>query len=218
MDLDLISIFGLLDSCRPKPPEGSVSSSYSLDSFLVDETPTVATLRCKCGRSAPLYVAVEDLRRAHRVQGLYACSLCLSELREARSPSDKVAVWFRQNRPSLTHEAHIYLPTSFARLMDATEKTVMRPRRFVYAKFNNVSLSDKDKILTTCGDVECVNPLHMMLAASPAAKVTPAMREDVKTWIAKHIPRSQIQDMIESKYNRRVSLRTITNIKNSVPA
>lgn len=218
MDLELISIFGLLSQTQPNAPKGPVSNSYSLDSFYVEEIAGVATLRCKCNRSAPLCVIVDDLRKAHRVQGLYACALCLGELREARSPSDKVAVWFRQNRPSLSADKHVYLPCTFARLIDGTEKTIMRPRRFVYAKFNNVSLSDKDKILTTCGDAECVNPLHMMLAASPATKVTPAMREDVKTWIAKHIPRTQIQAMIENKYNRRVSLRTITNIKNSVPA
>lgn len=218
MDLNLISIFGLLDQTAADLPEGPVLKSYSLDSFHVDETNDTATLVCKCGRSEPLYVTVADLARAHRVQGLYACALCLEELRQARSPSDKVAVWFRQNRPNLSPNNHIYLPCSFARLVDATEKTIMRPRRFVYAKFHNVTLSDKDKILTTCGDTECVNPHHMMLASSPATKVTPAVREDVKVWIAKHIPRSQIQSMIETKYNLKVSLRTITNIKNSALA
>ncbi len=217
MNQTLIAVFGLLNQTPITPPTGPVSNQYSLDSLQVEERGDAATLVCKCGRSEPFHVAVADLQRAHRVQGLYACPLCLDELRQARSPSDKVAVWFRQNRSCLTPDQHIYLPCSFARLIDATEKTVMRPRRFVFAKFNNLTLSDKDKILTTCGDAECVNPHHMMLAASPATKVTPAIREDVKTWIAKHVPRQRIQELVETKYNRKLSLRTITNIKNSAP-
>lgn len=217
MNPALISVFGLLSQTSVTKPNGPISNRYSLDSFFVEERGDAATLVCKCGRSQPFHLAVVDLERAHRVQGLYACPLCLEELKQARSPSDKVAVWFRQNRPCLTPDQHIYLPCSFARLIDATEKTVMRPRRFVFAKFNNLTLSDKDKILTTCGDAECVNPHHMMLAASPATKVTPAIREDVKTWIARHISRRRIQELVETKYNRKLSLRTITNIKNSVP-
>lgn len=218
IDPTLVSVLGLLVQTLPDDPQGPVSRSYALDSFRVDEYATTSVLTCKCGRHPSLLIANKDLAKAHPVAGLYACPICLEELRNARSPSDKVAVWFRQNRLSLSAEQHVYLPCSFARLVDSTDKTIMRPRRFVYAKYHNTVLSEKDKILTTCGDAECLNPLHMMLAASPAAKVTPAMREDVKTWISNKATSQMIQNLLLKKYNRKFSIRTITNIKKSVLA
>ena len=214
----LVSVLGLLVQTPVDTPNGLVSKLYTLDSFRVEEYGDVSSLTCKCGRHKAIYVATSDLQRAHPVLGLYACPICLEELRAARSPSDKVAVWFRQNRLALNPNQHIYLPCSFARLVDSTDKTIMRPRRFVYAKFYNVTLSDADKILTTCGETECVNPYHMMLAASPATIVTPEMREDVKTWVARKIRNKTIQELLRTKYNKDLSLRTITNIKKSVLA
>ncbi len=216
VDPVLISVFGLLVQTPALPPTKSISRVYTLDSFEVDEYQDTSVLTCKCARHEPILIATQDLERAHRVAGLYACPICLEELRGARSPSDKVAVWFKQNRHTLTPDQHVYLPCSFARLVDATDKTIMRPRRFVFSKYHDVMLSERDKILTTCGDTECVNPYHMMLAASPATKVTPEMREDVKTWISKRIKNKTIQQMLKTKYNRDLSLRTITNIKKSV--
>jgi hypothetical protein len=58
----------------------------------------------------------------------------------------------------------------------------------------------------------------MMVAASPATKVTPEMREDVRTWISRKIKNKTIQQLLKTKYNRDLSLRTITNIKKSVLA
>jgi hypothetical protein len=58
----------------------------------------------------------------------------------------------------------------------------------------------------------------MMLTASPATKVTPEMREDVKTWVARKVRNKTIQELLKTKYNRSLSLRTITNIKKSVLA
>jgi hypothetical protein len=214
----LVSVLGLLVQTPVKAPEGPVSKLYTLDSFQVVERGDVSSLDCKCGRHETIHVATSDLERSHPVLGVYACPICLEELRAARSPSDKVAVWFKQNRLALTPDQHIFLPCTFARLVDSTDKTIMRPRRFVYAKFHGVALSDADKILTTCGEAECVNPYHMMLAASPATKVTPEMREDVRTWVARKIRNKTIQELLKSKYNRDLSLRTITNIKKSVLA
>lgn len=218
IDPVLVSILGLLVQTPVEPSDTPVSRVYTLDSFRVEEHGATSKLICKCGRYHALLVATTDLEKAHPVAGLYACPLCLEELRQARSPSDKIAVWFRQNKYAITPDQHVHLPCTFARLVDATDKTIMRPRRFVYAKFNNVTLSEKDKILTTCGDPDCVNPHHMLRAASPATKVTPAMLADVKTWISKRATNQMIQNLLAEKYNRKFSMRTITNIKKSALA
>jgi len=73
MNPALISVFGLLSQTSVTKPNGPISNRYSLDSFFVEERGDAATLVCKCGRSQPFHLAVVDLERAHRVQGLYAC-------------------------------------------------------------------------------------------------------------------------------------------------
>jgi hypothetical protein len=214
--IDLISVFGLLE---PRPLQNynqTVQRSYTLDSFVVECHGGVSKLTCKCRRTEPYALATEDLSRCHPPGGLYACWLCLNELKNARTPSDRIGVWFAQNRPSITNDQHLHLPKAFTRLVNTEDNVIMRPRRFVYAKFYNVALSQRNKVLCTCGDTICVNPYHMMLAASPATKVTPEMKKDVHLWLTKNIKCSLIREMLQTKYNKSLSLRTITNLKKSL--
>lgn len=214
--LDLVTVFGLLEPTPVKPLRPVVQRTYTLDSFIVHDDGDTAALNCKCCRSEPYLLASADLGRIHPALGLFACSICLNELRNARTPSDKIAVWFLQNRPSIAKDQHLYLPNTFQRLVDTEEGVIMRPRRFVYAKFFNVVLQQRDKVLNTCGDPQCVNPYHMMIAASTAAKMTPDMKKDVHSWFTNKVNPRTIQQLLEIKYNRSFSLRTITNLKKSL--
>lgn len=215
-DLELTAVFGLLEPTPVKPPDPAVHRTYTLDSFAVAVHAETAVLTCRCTRSEPYWLALEDLDRIHPASGLYACAICLNELRNARTPSDQIAVWFWQNRPAITKDQHLYLPQSFQRLVDTEENVIMRPRRFVYTKFFGVALTKKDKILQTCGDPQCVNPLHMMISASAAAKLTPDMKKDVQLWLLKQTHPRVIQQLLEIKYSRSLSLRTITNLRKSL--
>jgi hypothetical protein len=215
---DLIAIFGLLEPRPAKPPDSVVRECYTLDSFKVEVFTDAVRLTCKCCRSNPYLLDPSDLRKIHPASGLYACSTCLSELKTAKTPSDKIAVWFAQNTASITKENHLHLPKEFCRLVDTDKKTIMRPRRFVYAKFFKTELKRSDKILSTCGDPLCVNPYHMMLAASPAAKVTPEMKKDVYKWTVNNVHPRTMKQMLEIKYKCSLSLKTITNLKKSMLA
>ena len=94
----------------------------------------------------------------------------------------------------------------------------MRPRRFVYSKFYEVELSKQDKIMVTCGDPNCVNPHHLMRTKSPAAKVTPEIRQDVLSWTQKRLSSRMIQDLLEEKHKKSLSIRTISKIRSSALA
>ena len=216
--LDLVTVFGLLEPTPVEAPDPLVQKIYTLDSFAVSVHGEVASLSCRCARTEPYLLAAADLERIHPASGLYACSVCLEEIRSARTPSDRIAVWFAQNRSSIVKDQHLYLPKSFQRLVDTEEGVIMRPRRFVYAKFFDLALKQCDKVLNTCGDPHCVNPYHMMLASSPATKMTPDMRKDVHTWLTRNVAPRVIQQMLEIKYSRSFSLRTITNLKKSLLA
>ena len=215
--IDLVAVFGLLEP-RPVPEiQPLCGKLYNLDSFTVRICGEAAQLTCKCGRYDSFYLHVSDLERSHSSIGLYACPLCLNELRNARSHSDKVAVWLTQNRPTITKDQHLYLPKCFSRLVDTKSKVIMRPMRFVYTSFFNTQLSTKDKVLRTCSDSDCVNPYHLMVTASTATKLTPDMKQDVLLWLAKKIKPQTIQQLLEAKYSRSLSARTITNLRKSLP-
>lgn len=213
---DLIGIFGLLHAeLLPVPDGREPDQIFNLDHFTVKTFGETAVFVCKCARTEPFALSEHLIDRIKRICGTYACPICVQELKSARSGSGKVRVWFNQNRSQLTPEAHLYLPTGVVRLIDLQDKTIMRPRRFIFSNFYNVELRQKDKILNTCGDPNCVNPYHMMRAASAAAKVTPAMREDVLHWSYNQIKPQEIRELLQKKYQITISLRTITNIKKS---
>jgi hypothetical protein len=205
---DLVAVFGLLEP-RPVPEVQPLCGKiYNLDSFTVRVYGEAAQLTCKCGRYDSFYLHVLDLERSHPSIGLYACPICLNELRNARSHSDRVAVWLTQNRSTITKDQHLYLPKC---------KVIMRPMRFVYTSFFKIQLSTKDKVLRTCSDSNCVNPYHLMVTASTATKLTPDMKQDVLLWLTKEIKPQTIQQLLEAKYNRSLSARTITNLRKSLP-
>ena len=212
----LISVFGLLVQTPFEKADTTNSPSriYQLDAYDIEEYGATSRLKCRCGRTPHEEVFSADLERAHRVTGFYGCPICQDETRQAKSPSDRIAIWFNQNKKHLNSKDHLYLPHLFQRLVDK-DGTIMRPRRFIYSKFYNISLCREDKVLPTCNDKKCVNPYHMMQTRSPATKITPHMREDIYTWAHKNISNRSIQELLKAKYQKSVSLRTITNLKKS---
>ena len=212
----LVSIFGLLVQTPVEKRDLSQPplKTYVLDSYDVVDYGEISTLSCRCSRTPTEIVSSEDLTRAYPVLGFYACPVCHQEPREAKSPSDYITIWLRQNQRRIDEKEHLYLPQAFERLVDR-DGTIMRPRRFIFAKFYNFPLNTEDKILTTCGDKKCVNPYHMMRSLSPATKITPQMKEDVYSWIRKKISNKSIQELLKAKYQKNISLRTITNLKKS---
>lgn len=217
-DQTFLRIFGLLFPSDPGEPQGEILQTDFLDHFRVDTYENAQALSCKCGRFNVICLHPEDFKKIRPVSGLYACPVCLDEIKTARTDSDRVAIWFRQNKATLRPEPHVHIPEAFSRLMSSSDKILMRPRRFVYSKFYDVELARKDKILTTCGDPNCVNPYHLMRAKSPAAKVTPEIKEDVLAWTQKRLSNQMIRDLLEEKHKKSLSIRTISKIRSSALA
>ena len=210
-----VAVFGLIVRTPPDPPEGPVLKEYDLDSFRVVEQAKTATLHCKCRRSDPFTLSLADLSRIHPVRGFYACPTCLQELHSARTVAQKVAVWLRQNNPSITPLKHLFLPNNLTRFMDPESRLATRPRRFIYSSYYDVDLSSKENIISTCDEPHCVNPLHCQIANSPATKITSQMVEDTAKWIQRGISNKTLQELIEIKYRVSLSMRSINNIKRS---
>lgn len=214
--MSLIAVFGLIAvRVSPDPPDGPVLKQYDLDSFRVEEYARTATLACKCGRTKPYVLSLEDLGRIHPVQGLYACPSCLSELKSARTVAQKVSVWLRQNQSAVNARDHLRLPNNLTRLMDPESRLATRPRRFIYSSYFDLDLSSKENVVSTCSDPHCVNPLHAQIASSPATKITSRMIEDVAGWLQKNVSNRSLQELIEIKYGVSLSTRSIDKLKRS---
>lgn len=213
----LVSVFGLLDPQGLGPKiDAPVLSQYTLDSFYVTEHTDRIVCTCKCLRSEPVEINKTDLDKIYRINGTYACNICLREWRTARTTAEKLIVWLRQNKFEIQKDKHLYLSNQIFRLYDPDKKQMDRPRRFVYKTYYGAELTSEDNILTKCGNPLCVNPLHLMAAASPATKITPEIIQDVSHWAQKKTPNKTIQELIELKYKKSISLRSLINIKNSL--
>ena len=175
-------------------------------------------LTCSCGRSNPYVLDIQDFSKVHPASGSFACEICVHENKNATSTSDKIGVWFNQNKKNISKDSHLHFPGLSQRLLDREDKKIMRPRRFVYTKFFSVTLGKHQKILCVCDDESCINPYHMMVAASAATKVTPDMKRDVQLWFSKNVSPRVVQEMLKIKYNHSVLLKTIMNLKKSMPA
>lgn len=215
---DLVSIFGLI---RPAPLDLSASlicKKYKLDYFLVTEYKNNVVLRCQCGRSESLELHPDDLQRAYRVHGLYACPVCLAELRNTKTTGDRFRVWLKQHSLLIAEGRHIHAPTHITKVFNHTSDKNQRVKRFIFSEYYSAELTSEDKILTKCEDPCCVNPLHLQCAASPATKLTPEIISEIFKCTQKKVSNLTIQQLILMRHKRSLSIRTILKVKKELSA
>lgn len=202
---------GILDPIPIRVPAAAPQETYRRGNFTVRVWGDEAELECLCGRSPRIPVHVKDLKKAGPLHGLEACDVCIQEFKNSRSRTQLVEAWIRRNRFALEQDAHLYLPENLKRFV--SEGQIMRPKRCVYQAYHGVDLRSEDHVLSTCGDLACLNPLHMMLGKSPAKKITPQMQKDITTWLEKNIKTKAIVELVNDKYKKKVSVRTIQLIQ-----
>lgn len=202
---------GILDPIPITVPTTPPRETFIKGNFRVKLWEEEAELECLCGRSPRIPVHTKDLRKASPLHGLEACDICVQEFKNSKSRSQLVEAWIRRNRFALNQDTHLYLPENLKRFV--SEGQIMRPKRCVYQAYHGVDLGSEDHVLSTCGDLACLNPLHMMLGKSPAKKITPQMEKDITTWLEKNIKTKAIVELINSKYQKKISVRTIQLIQ-----
>lgn len=212
----LFTVFGLLEPTPPKKPRGEPLKTFKLDSLHVSEYRQVLSCRCACSRSEPILLAPQDFKKITRLNQLYACPLCIQEFKDAKTTKEKLEVWLRQNKPEIESKRHLYLPKHTKILFDTSSGTTIRTKRAVYQAFFEAPLAPDHFVLSKCNDEFCINPYHLMVARSPAGKITPEMKHDVILW-SSTLGWSvlQIQNQIKLKYGRSVSKRSISSIRRS---
>ena len=215
----LPAIFGLLDTEPELSPDLNnlnFETGTSLDSFKYVKTTTHIALKCTCGRQEEPYLIKNSLfDRIFPTQGRFACEVCLTEQREAKTIKDHLKLVLNQNRIKIEDNAHLVLDFPSDKVYDPVKKQMVRIKRVIYELYYNVELRTDQKILVTCGNKNCVCPKHLLAATSPAVKVTPEMKSDIQTWVHSKMSNNAIQKLISQKYQRSISLRTIINVKKS---
>lgn len=209
-------MFGLLDAEQQPIPQGAPDRVEKLDYLQIEHHGETVVATCQCRRSAPVALARRDFDRRCRLANAFACSVCTSELKNslAVSASDRFQAWLLQHKYVIDPKEHLYASVLPKRLVDTEDGTLMRPRRFIYARFYGVDLSTKDKVLMKCGDANCLNPHHMHLAASPAKKVSSEMHLDVLRWAQRKMTNKAIQELLEMQHGLSISVRTISALRN----
>lgn len=212
----LLLMFGLLDA-EPLPlPEDPPERTEQLDYLRIDRHGASVVATCQCRRTPPVALLAKDFERRCRLASSFACPVCTAELKSAAtsSASDRFQAWMLQHKYVIDPVEHLYASVLPKRLVDSTDGTLMRPRRFIYARFFGVDLETKDKVLMKCGDATCLNPHHMHLATSPAKKVSSDMHLDVLRWAKRKMTNKAIQELIEMTHGQNISVRTISALRN----
>lgn len=199
--------FGIIDPTPVATFEGPVERRYKLDALTIEESATRVRLTCSCGRSDPFLLTREDWARAGNYHTLKACPICIQENKAAKSDTQKIKAWLNRVRPLINSESHIYTDRHKERLV--IDGNYFRPRRLIYQTFYGVTLKQADKVLCSCGDSECLNPHHMMLAKSPARKITPQMYNFIQSCLQQNLRTRTISELLQQRFDQQVSQRSI---------
>lgn len=213
----LSSVFGLLDTTRDVSVpvlDKNFEFSNNLDLFRYGKTENYVVLVCRCGRQKEPYFIKHSLFGCiYPVQGSFACEFCLNDKRNAKTIKDYIQLALIQNAETIERGHHLLLDFKSDKIYDPFKKQMVRVRRIIYELYYKVSLESNKNVITACTNKNCLNPLHLLAAQSPAVKVTPEIKTDIHAWAAEKMPNKSIQELIQIKYQKTISLRTIINVK-----
>lgn len=215
------AVFGLLDiepSTNASFGVPDFSNADQLDLLKYVNIGNQVAFKCSCNRQQEPYFLNQSLfDKIFPVQGKFACEICLLEAKNAKTIKDQIKLVLIQNAETIELSHHLILDYPTDKIYDPVRKQMVRIRRIVYELYYNVILKSNQKVLTVCDNSQCVCPSHLLAARSVALKVTPAMQTDIHEWASKNLTNKTIQDLIQRKYQKSISLRTIINIKKSNP-
>ena len=210
-------LLGLLELEELQPvvvPSGVPEHVEQRGHWRIGHYPDVAVWRCLCGRSEPLVVPHAQMRRIRLPNDLVkACEVCRDELAECSSKSSRFKAWIERNRLVIDPQAHLYYPGDTGYAKDAYDGTSTRTRRFVYEVFHKTRLRSDDYVSNVCSDAFCINPNHLCLKKTPAAKLSPVALNYTKRLLTKGISTRTIQRLLQEQFSLELSIRSIQLIK-----
>jgi hypothetical protein len=207
---------GLLEPKIPTEPTGVVLGQEIRGHWAVVHHAEASSWVCRCGRSTPLLVAAEDLRRIRLPVGLQACEICQEEDKSARGKSGRLAAWLARYRNCIDTEQHLYLPADHGFCRMSEEDKNMRTRRFVYEQFWRKPVGSGNCVLVKCLDRSCINPYHLWVSKSPAQKVSEASRQLILRLTDKGVPSKAIQQLLLDQHSLKLSLRSVQLIRSEI--
>ena len=176
----------------------------------------VSVWSCRCSRSQPLLLALEDVPRVRLPVGLHACEICLEELRTARGKSGALSAWLRRHRTCVDPKEHLYLPADHGFCRNSDEDKNMRTRRFVYERFWDQQVAAGDCVLVRCSDKACINPYHLWISKSPAQKISPQIKTLILGAAEKGLSSKTTQRLVRERCSLELSLRSIQQVRSEI--
>lgn len=180
----------------------------------MDEYSSCCVWRCSCERSDPLIIPLTDLKKVRLPTNLIpACEVCRSEFENARGKTGHLWAWLERNRPLISEEKHLYLPDDLGYCRDVREGRSIRTRRFVYETFWKKNLNYKHFVRSKCCDEHCINPYHLYVCRSPAAKVSQPIRHYIQKLAAQGVSSKTTQLLLRDQLSLDLSVRSIQCVR-----
>lgn len=213
----LLGILELSDHTNLKTPTTQPIFIEQKDHWLVEHHEELAVWRCQCGRSDPLFVPQTDMKKVRLPNDLIkACEVCRKEFEFARGKTGHLQAWLERNRFTINKDEHLYLPSDLGYCRDRDNDRSMKTKRFVYEVFWKKKLGSKHFVRSMCSDDSCINPYHLCLATSPAAKVTKPVRFYIQKLASQGVSAKTTQLLLRDQLSLELSLRSIQLIRSDV--
>ena len=180
----------------------------------VEHHADLSVWRCLCRRSEPLLVPVA--RRSHvrlpndLVQG---CEVCRAELAAASSRAGKLRAWLERHRHTIDPVSDLDYIEGCEFISLGEDDGKQRIRRFVYQAFFKKELKPDAYVSSKCSNPCCINPYHLCLKSARNQKVTPQIQKAIHHLQELGISAKITQRVIAEKFEIKLSLSTIQNIR-----
>lgn len=182
--------------------------------WLIQHYDHVAVWSCLCGRSDPLVVPQKDMKKVRLPNDLIrACEVCRQEFEFARGKTAHLMAWIERHRFVLDKKEHLYLPADLGYCRDRDNERSTRTKRFVYEIFWKKKLKATNFVRSTCSGSNCINPYHLCIAESPAAKITKSVRFYIQKLAVQGISAKTTQRLLHDQLSLELSLRVIQLIR-----
>jgi len=210
----LLGILELSNDTILKTPTKQPLKIEQNNHWLVEHHEEVAVWRCMCGRSDSIVIPKKDLKKIRLPNDLIkACEICRKEFEFARGKTGHLQAWLERYRFIIDKNQHLYLPSDLGYCRDRDNDRSIKTKRFVYEVYWKKKLKSNQFVRSMCSDESCINPHHLCLTDTPAAKITKPIRFYIQKLMTQGVSAKTTQLLLRDQLSLELSLRSIQLIR-----
>ncbi len=215
-DARLAALFGLLDASCPPSPSGEPLRSSVRGHWNVFEYPEVVQWVCRCGRSEPVTLSLQDSGHVRLpLDEVHACEICRKELQDSSCKSERLLAWLNMHRATINPSVCLEFPEDGGLYKGPNDTHYTRTRRFIYTQFWRKEVKSEHCVRSLCCNPKCINPYHLCQTPKDT-KLPSEVRQTVEALIQRKISNASIRQLLQEKLFIELSERSIQRIKRGI--